>query len=68
MLPVVLDASAGSSDGITNVMNAANSLVEFAATLFDTIVSNPILVIFVGSSFVGIGLSIVRSLKRTARN
>lgn len=56
-----------SSGGISTVMEAANSLVEFAGSLFTTIVSNPILVVFVAAGFVGIGLSIVRRLKSTAR-
>lgn len=58
----------GATGGIDSVMDAANSLVTFAGNLFSTIIANPILVVFVGASFVGIGLTIVQQLKSAARS
>lgn len=65
---LTVDAGAGTTTDISNVMDAANSLVKFAGDLFTTIVQNPILVLFVGASLVGIGLGIVKLLKRTAKS
>ncbi len=59
--------AAATSGGMSEVMSASTELVQFAGTLFNTILSNPVLVFFVAASFVGIGLSIVKKLKRTAR-
>lgn len=67
MADAVTETPTVSGGGLSAVMDAANSLVEFAGGLFTTIVSNPVLVFFVGASFVGIGLGIVRRLKSTAR-
>lgn len=53
--------------GMSSVMDAAAELVTFAGSLFNTILANPVLVFFVAAGFVGIGLGIVRKLKRTAR-
>lgn len=53
--------------GMSAVMDAATELVGFAGDLFNTILGNPVLVFFVAAGFVGIGLSIVRRLKNTAK-
>lgn len=54
-------------DMLDNVFNNANRLVEFGADLLTVIIEHPVLSIFVAASFIGIGLGIVRRLKRTAR-
>lgn len=71
-MPGILLAEGGGDvvttpSGMDAVMNAATKLVEFAGSLFNTILSNPVLVFFVAAGFVGIGLSIVRRLKNTAK-
>ena len=49
------------------VMDAATELVSWAGELFNTILANPVLVVFVAAGFVGVGLGIVNQLKATAR-
>ena len=57
----------GSTTTFDTVMDAATDLVSWGGELFNTIIANPVLVVFVASSFVGVGLGIVSRLKATAR-
>lgn len=73
MFGLLLSGDVGGSDPVTTpgamsaVMDAATELVSFAGNLFNTILQNPVLVFFVAAGFVGIGLSIVKRLKNTAK-
>ena len=49
------------------VMDAATELVSWSGELFNTILANPVLQVFVAAGFVGVGLGIVKKLKSTAR-
>lgn len=68
-MPILLTEGGAVSNpsAFQNVMDAAKELVSWGGELFNVILQNPILVVFVAASFVGIGLGIVKSLKRTAR-
>ena len=55
------------SNAFDVVMETATKLVSWGGELFQTIIQNPVLVVFVAASFIGVGLGIVRQLKRTAR-
>lgn len=66
MMNVYLTGTEGASSFET-VMDAATQLVAWGGELFQTIIDNPVLVVFVAASFVGVGLGIVRKLKNTAR-
>ena len=57
----------GTPTGFEAVMDAATDLVAWGGELFNTIIQNPVLVVFVAASFVSVGLGIVRKLKGTAR-
>lgn len=65
MLNPMIATDAGTS--FDTVMDAATELVTWGGELFSTIIANPVLVVFVAASFVGVGLSIVSQLKATAR-
>lgn len=56
-----------STTTLENIFSVANQLVGFGADLLSVIIEHPVLSIFVAASFVGLGLGIVRKLKRTAR-
>lgn len=66
---ILLSAAEGATSptAFQNVMDSAKELVTWGGELFNVILANPILVVFVAASFVSIGLGIVRKLKRTAR-
>lgn len=49
------------------VLDSATELVTWSGELFNAILANPILVVFVAAGFVGIGLGIVKKLKSTAK-
>lgn len=51
---------------LDTIFDVATKLVEFGMSLFTIIIENPILVIFIAAGFVGLGLGIVRKLRRTA--
>jgi len=63
----VLATDTGSSAGFDAVMDAATRLVAWGGELLQTIIENPVLVVFVAASFVSVGLGIVSALKSTAR-
>lgn len=57
----------GTPAGFETVMEAATELVTWGGELLQTIIGNPVLVVFVAASFVSVGLGIVSALKSTAR-
>lgn len=63
----VLATDTGSSAGFDTVMDAATELVAWGGELLQTIVTDPVLVVFVAASFVSVGLGIVYKLKKTAK-
>lgn len=63
----VLAADGTGASSFETVMDAATQLVAWGGELFQTIIDNPVLVVFVAASFVGVGLGIVSKLKNTAR-
>lgn len=53
---------------LETVMDAASSAISFSGSVLTTMISNPIYAFFFGAGLVGVGLALVRALKRTARS
>lgn len=66
-MPLMKLLATDTPTGFEAVMDAAADLVSWGGELLQTIVNNPVLVVFVAASFVGVGLGIVKRLKSTAR-
>lgn len=54
----------GAVTGMDTVITAVGQVLELSGTILTTITSNPILTFCFASGFVGIGVSVVRRLKR----
>ena len=66
-MPLMNVVATDSTAGFETVMEAATDLVAWGGQLLQTIIENPVLVVFVAASFVSVGLGIVSALKATAR-
>ena len=54
----------GATTGMDAIITAVGSVLELSGTILTTITSNPILTFCFASGFVGIGISVVKRLKR----
>lgn len=52
---------------LDTLMTAATKLVEFSGDCLSTMIANPVYAFLFAGCIVGVGLSIVRKLKNTAR-
>lgn len=53
--------------GMDAIITAVGSVLELSGTILNTITGNPILTFIFATGFVGIGVGVVRMLKRAAR-
>ena len=53
--------------GMDAIITAVGSVLELSGTILNTITTNPILTFIFATGFVGIGVGVVRMLKRAAR-
>lgn len=53
--------------GVSTVITAAGEVLSLSGTIFDTILGNPVLVFYMAVGFVGIGVGVVKMLKRAVR-
>ena len=54
----------GATTGMDAIITAVGDVLELSGTILTTITSNPILTFCFAAGFVGIGISIVKRLKR----
>ena len=57
----------GTATGVGTVITAAGEVLSLSGTIFDTILGNPVLVFYMAVGFVGIGVGVVKMLKRAVR-
>lgn len=57
----------GAATGVSTVITAAGEVLSLSGTIFDTILGNPVLVFYMAVGFVGIGVGVVKMLKRAVR-
>ena len=63
---MALNAGGTTATGIDKVIESAGKVLQFAGTMLNTIVDNPILLFVFASSLVPIGFAVLRGLKNTA--
>ena len=69
-MPMGLLAAAGgeTTTGVMDkVLNAVGSVLDFAGTILDRIVENPLLLFILAAGLVPIGLEVFSNLRRTAK-
>lgn len=66
-LPLVLNGAAeateAASSSLDKVLDVAVKLVDFAGDMLNVVVANPILVIPIGASLVGVGVALIGALR-----
>lgn len=64
----LLAAAGGETTGVMDkVLNAVGSVLDFAGTILDRIVENPLLLFILAAGLVPIGLEVFSNLRRTAK-
>ncbi len=64
-MPTLLTTPA-TTDSMDTVVSATDKVVEFTSKVFDLITGNPVLVVFLAASLIGVGISVFRKLKGAA--
>lgn len=52
--------------GMETILAAASDAIEFSGTCLTTMINNPVYAFILGAGFCGIGLGLIRKLRRTA--
>lgn len=52
------------SDGATTITSGISTVVEVFGQCWDLMLANPLIMVFVGSSLIGVGIGVFRKLKK----
>lgn len=56
----------GTTTAMDAILSAASDVISFSGTCLNVMIENPVYAFCFAAGFVGIGLTLVRKLKRTA--
>lgn len=60
-------SAATTTTGIDSVITASSKVMDFAGTMLNEILDQPVLLFLLAAGFVPVGFKVLRGLKRTAR-
>lgn len=55
------------SDGATTITSGISTVVEVFGQCWDLMLANPLIMVFVGTSLIGVGIGVFKKLKKGVR-
>ena len=62
MKNLLLLTGTGTTPSLENILGSVDALFDFGISIFDRMLNHPVLLIFFGVGFIGIGVGVVKKL------